>query len=56
VTNRRLAAAVDERHGTRNTKGTFSKWSDVRESFAYWAEKMETRLAQLRAGQKNFDE
>lgn len=45
---RRLAAAVDERWGTRAVRGGIHKWSDVEEAFDYWAARLRTRLAEER--------
>ncbi len=52
VTRQRLMAAVDERAGRKYT-GRFDKWSkweDARDAYDYWAEKLRTRLAELRSG------
>lgn len=50
-TNERLAAAVDRRAGTKALRTKFDgTWGDVKLSFEYWAQKLETRLVELRAG------
>ena len=50
-TNQRLAAAVDRRAGTKALRTKFDgTWGDVKLSFEYWAQKLETRLVELRAG------
>ena len=50
VTGERLAAAVDERAGSKALKGSTSTWSDVKDAFDYWAERLKVRLAELRGG------
>jgi hypothetical protein len=50
LTGIRLMAAVDERVGSRSFSGVTDKWSDVEEAFAYWAERLRKRLAELRGG------
>ena len=49
ITNERLAAAVDERVGTKTIRGGFGEWSHAERAFAYWAERLRARLVQLRA-------
>lgn len=50
-TNQRLAAAVDRRAGTKALRTKFDgTWGDVKLAFEYWAQKLETRLVELRAG------
>jgi hypothetical protein len=49
VTGRRLMAAVDARAGGKTLRGGFGKWSDVRNSFDFWSQRLRTRLAELRA-------
>jgi hypothetical protein len=52
VTGKRLAAAVDRRAGTKAQRTKFSgSWGDVKDAFDYWARRVETRLAELRAHQ-----
>jgi hypothetical protein len=46
----RLVAAVDERVGARSASGVTNKWSDVQEAFDYWAERLRSRLQELRSG------
>lgn len=51
VTGERLAAAVDERAGTKSIlagKRTFQKWGDVKAACEFWAERVTTAL--VRAG------
>ena len=50
MTGERLAAAVDERAGAKTLRGIGGKWKDVDNAFKYWAERIRTRLAELRAG------
>jgi len=51
ITGRRLIAAVDERAGSKVFKGKFDKWDDVHQAFNYWANKLQTRLVELRTQQ-----
>lgn len=48
VSGELLAAAVDERQGTKAVRGGIKKWSDARLAFEYWAERLRVRLAELR--------
>lgn len=51
LTGKRLMAAVDRRIGGKVT-GEFDKfdeWRSVKEAIDYWAERLQTRLAELRA-------
>jgi hypothetical protein len=50
ITGVRLAAAVDRRIGRKSVKGVFSKWSDAENAYDEWAEKLQKRLADWRAG------
>jgi hypothetical protein len=50
VTGERLAAAVDERWGTKSPTTMFSKWGDVEKACDFWAERIRKRLESLRAG------
>ena len=43
-----LAAAVDRRGGTKGLSGVTSEWSDVEESFQFWASTLRYRLCQWR--------
>lgn len=54
ATGERLAAAVDERVGRKITFrfDKFSKYAQVKDAFDYWAERIDTRLAELRSGQE----
>lgn len=55
-TNQRLGAAVDRRAGTKALRTKFDgTWGDVKLAFQYWAQKLETRLVELRAGQTSDD-
>lgn len=49
LSGRRLLAAVDQRLGNKTLRGAFGKWSNVEKAFDYWAERLRTRLAELRA-------
>jgi hypothetical protein len=49
MTGKRLAAAVDERAGAKTLRGIGGKWKDVDNAFKYWAERIQKRLAELRA-------
>jgi hypothetical protein len=48
VSGERLAAAVDERWGTKAVRGGIGKWSDAKLAFDYWAQRIRERLAALR--------
>ncbi len=48
----RLAAAVDKRIGTKAIRSKFGSWNDAKEAFDFWAERLRTRLAEARQGQK----
>jgi len=55
-TGRRLAAVVDSRAGARSLRlQSGSNWGDVMLAFEWWAQKLDTRLIQLRAGIVNKD-
>jgi hypothetical protein len=43
-----LAAAVDRRGGAKSLSGVTSEWSDVEESFQFWASTLRYRLCQWR--------
>lgn len=52
-TNERLAAAVDSRSGTMALRSKFTgTFGDIGKSFQWWAERIVTRLAEEKAGQK----
>jgi hypothetical protein len=56
-TNQRLAAAVDRRVGTKALRTKFDgSWGDVRLGFDYWAERLEERLTELRAGKSGEED
>lgn len=48
LTDKRLAAAVDERVGGKTIRGGLKTWSHVHRAFEYWAERLRERLAELR--------
>ena len=49
--NQRLCAVVDSRSGTSAIRSKFSgHWADVERSFEWWAERLNTRLAEEKAG------
>jgi len=48
VSGERLVAGVDERWGTKAVRGGIGKWSDAKQAFDYWAERLRQRLAALR--------
>ena len=50
-TDRRVAAAVDQRVGTKTIRGGLGTWSGVKEAFDYWAERLNERLEELRSGE-----
>jgi hypothetical protein len=50
MTGKRMGAAVDERAGGKTLEGVGSTWDDVKEGFAFWADRLAKRLAELRAG------
>ena len=43
-----LAAAVDRRGGTKSLSGSTDQWSDVEDSFQFWASTLRYRLCQWR--------
>lgn len=45
ITNRRLAAGVDRRIGTKTFRGMFSDWADMEAALDYWAERIARRVA-----------
>ena len=47
-TGRHLLAAVDARSGGKTIRGGFGKWTDVRHSFDFWAERLRKSLSGLR--------
>lgn len=49
VTDVRLLAAVDARVGTKAVRGGVGKWSDVRQAFDFWAQRLHQRLMELRS-------
>ena len=49
MTDERLGAAVDRRAGTKAIRSGMSTWADVQRASDYWAERLRTRLAELRA-------
>ena len=52
-TNERLVAVVDSRSGTTALRSKFTgTFGDIEKSFQWWAERLKTRLAEEKAGQK----
>jgi len=51
VTGQRLAAVVDRRAGTKSLSAKYTRWGDVQDAFNFWARRMQTNLALLRANQ-----
>jgi len=51
VTNQRLAAVIDRRAGTKSVIGKPTRWGDVQDAFNFWARRMQTNLALLKARQ-----
>jgi hypothetical protein len=50
-TNERLCAVVDSRSGTEAIRSKFTGyWGDVEKSFEWWAERLNTRLAEEKTG------
>jgi hypothetical protein len=49
LSGRRLAAAVDERWGTKAIRGGILEWSDAKEAFDHWANQLREFLAKERA-------
>ncbi len=45
-----LAAAVDERAGTKNVMGSWNTWGDVEEAYEYWANRLRYGLCKERGG------
>lgn len=50
ATDRRLAAAVGRRYGTKHARGALDSWSDLDEAARFWATRLKLRLAELRGG------
>lgn len=50
TTERRLAAAVGRRYGTKHARGALDSWSDLDEAARFWATRLKARLAELRGG------
>jgi len=51
VTGQCLGAVVDRRAGTKFPLGKPTRWGDVQDAFSFWARRMQTNLALLRAQQ-----
>lgn len=47
MSRERLAAALDERQGTKAMRGGIKTWSDVKLAFEFWAKRTRERLATL---------
>ena len=45
-----LAAAIDQRAGTKSIGGSTDSWHDVEEAYQYWANALRYRLCKLRDG------
>lgn len=52
VTGERLAAVVDRRAGTKSMNIQATRWGEVQDAFNFWARRMQTNLAVLRAHQE----
>jgi hypothetical protein len=51
ASNERLVAVVDSRSGSMALRSKFAgTWGDVNKSFVWWAERLNTRLAEAKAG------
>ena len=50
VTQERVAAGLDRRVGAKSLRNAFSKWADVEAAYDHWAERIATRLGELRQG------
>ena len=48
LSGERLGAAVDARVGNKTIRGGLKEWSQVDDAFAFWAERIRKRLAELR--------
>jgi len=48
LTGERLLAAVDRRTGAQTLQFKKNSWQDVKDAFAYWAERLRVRLVTLR--------
>ncbi|TMA77858.1 MAG: DUF3313 domain-containing protein [Deltaproteobacteria bacterium] len=48
LTGERLLAAVDRRAGAHTLQFKKNSWQDVKDAFAYWAERLRVRLVTLR--------
>ena len=51
VTGERIAAVIDRRAGTKSMLTKPTRWGDVQDAFNFWARRMQTNLALLRAHQ-----
>ncbi|MDD2679319.1 MAG: DUF3313 domain-containing protein [Candidatus Omnitrophica bacterium] len=51
LTGKRLAAVVDRRASTKSLSSSYTRWGDVQDAFNFWARRMQTNLALLRAHQ-----
>ncbi len=50
ATQKRVAAGLDRRVGAKSLRNAFSKWADVESAYDHWAERIATRLGELRQG------
>ena len=54
ITREPLVSIVDKRIGGKGWVKKFDSWGKVEASFDYWAEKMQSRLSECRAGKLEF--
>ena len=50
LSDERLAAAVDQRSGTKALRALGGQWKDVNNAFDYWASRIRIKLVELRNG------
>jgi hypothetical protein len=51
LTGHRIAAVIDRRAGTKSVNYNPTRWGDVQDAFNFWARRMQTNLAVIRAHQ-----
>lgn len=51
ATGQRIGAVMDRRAGTKSLSGKYTRWGDVQDAFNFWARRIQTNLALLRAHQ-----
>ncbi|MFA4984885.1 MAG: DUF3313 domain-containing protein [Candidatus Omnitrophota bacterium] len=49
ISGHRIAAVVDRRAGTKSITSKPTRWGDVQDAFNFWARRMQTNLAVIRA-------